>query len=70
MIDKFFATLFDVMTMLGCLLGGAMVVLAFLGILEPQAGGIAAIGIGFAVIPYCLSAMQHRAMIRKEMFKD
>lgn len=71
MIDRFFVGLFEVLTLLGCLIGGALVILAIMpGASAPQAGAMAAIGVGFAVVPYCLAGMVHRSIIRKVITKD
>ena len=68
MLDRFFAGLFDVLTLLGCLFGGFLVFQAMLpGNSAPQQGALAAVGIGCAAIPYFLSGIVHRAIVRKAM---
>lgn len=44
-----------VITIIGCFLGGAALLLAILSDSAPKQGAAAAIAVAFAVIPYCLA---------------
>lgn len=47
--------IFSVFTIIGSLLGGLGVLSSFLMNSAPQQAAAAAVGIGFAVVPYCLT---------------
>lgn len=70
MLDRFFVSLFEGLTILGCFVGGAMVLYAMMpDSSAPQEAALAAVGIGLAVIPYCLASIAHRGIVRKSMAK-
>ena len=65
------ATVFDVLTLLGCLLGAYQVFTS----ITPDANAIqtaagVAIGIALAAIPYCLAGAFHRGAVREMMLKQ
>lgn len=48
------AKFFFVLTILGGILGGLLVIMAFFLPGAPQQAATSAMGIGFAVVPYCI----------------
>lgn len=65
------ATIFDVLTLIGCLVGGYQVFTS----ITPDASAIqtsagVAIGIALAAIPYCLAGAFHRGAVREMMVKQ
>lgn len=58
--------LFDMLTVLGVAVGCVLVYFAFMGgASAPQQGALAALAVAVTVIPYCLSATNHRAHMRR-----
>ncbi|MBA4092395.1 MAG: hypothetical protein C0494_17635 [Sphingobium sp.] len=67
-MDKLFAAVFEVATIVGSLVGGLLVIWSLApSNSAPQAAALAASGIGLAVVPYCLAGVLHRAIMRKSV---
>lgn len=63
-MENFVNSVLDTIAGVGAIIGGIMVLWA-ITLPAPQSASSAAIGIGFAVIPYCISAMSRRQQILK-----
>ncbi len=69
-MGKFIMAVLDVAVLLGAIIGGWLV---FLSIFEQSAAQTAAgsaVGIGLAAIPYFVSAMAHRQIVRAALYRD
>lgn len=65
-MDKFIASLFDGAAYLGAVIGGYFVTLSINpSLTAPQAGAMAAVGIGFAAVPYCIASLCRKAYMCK-----
>jgi uncharacterized membrane protein YdfJ with MMPL/SSD domain len=65
------ATVFEVLTVVGGLLGALLVGCAFLpGNSAIQAIEIITLGLSFAVIPYCIGGALHRGSVRRMLRRD
>ena len=58
--------LLDILTFIGAVIGGLMLFAALTSAeaSAPQQGSLAAMAVALVVIPYCLSAMLHRSIMR------
>jgi len=64
-VDRIAATVFELLTVIGGLGGAALLVSGLLpGNSAIQATEAAAVGIGMAVIPYCIAGVLHRGVMR------
>lgn len=71
MLDRIAAAVFEIVTIVGCLVGGVLVIFSlFPGNSAPQAAALAASGVGLAVVPYCLAGVLHRSIMRKRLPMD
>jgi hypothetical protein len=63
--------LVEAIAALGALAGGFFVFTAISGEASaPQQGALAAVGVGFAVVPYCIASIMHRGAIRSAAKRD
>lgn len=67
---KLVASVFDVVALLACLIGGFQIITAMGGgASAPQQAAGVAFGIGIAVVPHCLAAVFHRGAVRDLLTK-
>ena len=63
-MGKFIMAVLDVFVLLGAIIGGWLVFMSIFEQSAAQAAAGAAVGIGIAAIPYFISAMAHRQIVR------
>ncbi len=63
-MGKFITTVLDVFVLLGAIIGGLLVFMSIFEQSAAQTAAGAALGIGIAAIPYFISAMAHRQIVR------
>lgn len=63
-MGKFIMAVLDVFVLLGAIIGGWLVFMSIFEQSAPQTAAGAALGIGIAAIPYFVSAMAHRQIVR------
>lgn len=66
-MSKFIMAVLDVFVLLGAILGGWLVLMSIFEESAAQTAAGAAAGIGFAAIPYFVSAMAHRQIVRARL---
>ncbi len=69
-MGKFIMAVLDVAVLLGAIIGGWLVFLSIFEQSAAQTGAAAALGIGIAAIPYFVSAMAHRQIVRAWLDKN
>ena len=63
-MGKFITAVLDVLVLLGAIIGGWLVFMSIFEQSAAQTAAGAAVGIGIAAIPYFISAMAHRQIVR------
>ena len=63
-MGKFITAVLDVLVLLGAIIGGWLVFMSIFEQSAAQTAAGAALGIGIAAIPYFISAMAHRQIVR------
>lgn len=63
-MGKFITAVLDVLVLLGAIIGGWLVFMSIFEQSAAQTAAGAAVGIGIAAIPYFVSAMAHRQIVR------
>lgn len=63
-MGKFIMAVLDVFVLLGAIIGGWLVFMSIFEQSAAQTAAGAALGIGIAAIPYFISAMAHRQIVR------
>ena len=63
-MGKFIMAVLDVFVLLGAIIGGWLVFMSIFEQSAAQTAAGAAVGIGIAAIPYFISAMAHRQIVR------
>ena len=63
-MSKFITAVLDVFVLLGAIIGGWLVFMSIFEQSAAQTAAGAALGIGIAAIPYFISAMAHRQIVR------
>ena len=69
-MGKFIMAVLDVFVLLGAIIGGWLVFMSIFEQSAPQTAAGAALGIGIAAIPYFVSAMAHRQIVRAALYRD
>lgn len=69
-VSKLVQGILDVAALLGCIAGGYLIFLAVFADSAPQQAALAAVGVGFGAIPYMLSAIGHRQLVRNALLRD
>jgi predicted MFS family arabinose efflux permease len=64
MFSKFVMVLLDLGVIIGAAIGGFLVFSGLFAESAPQTAAAAALGVGFAVVPYVISSIAHRQLER------
>jgi hypothetical protein len=65
------ASIFEGITVLSSLVGAFLLLSGFaVGVSAIQSASLAAMGVGFAAIPYCIAGVFHRAAVRQSLAKN
>ena len=69
-MGKFITAVLDVLVLLGAIIGGWLVFMSIFEQSAAQTAAGAAVGIGIAAIPYFISTIVHRQIVRAWLDRD